>query len=61
MMTEPNQQPDGTPTKVRVREPFRIVHDTKEYFVGDVLTAPAHVAQSWLTSGWVEPVTSKAK
>lgn len=61
MITEPNQQPDSKPTKVRVREPFRIVHDTKEYFVDDELTVPAHIAQAWLTSGWVQPVTNKTK
>ena len=61
MITEHSEQPDSKPTKVAVREPFRIVHDTKEYFAGDQLTVPAHVAQPWLTSGWVEPVTTKTK
>jgi hypothetical protein len=58
MIIESSPQPDIKPTKVKVLEPFRIVHDAKEYFAGDAVTAPAHLAQEWTRAGWVEPVST---
>jgi hypothetical protein len=49
MMIEKSEQPDTKPTKVKVIEPFRIVHNAKEYFAGDSVNAPAHLAQEWET------------
>jgi hypothetical protein len=57
MITEHNQPPDTKPTKVRVLEPFRVVHDATEYFGGDAVTVPEHIAQEWERSHWVERVT----
>lgn len=61
MMTEHEKDPKDTPTKVRVKEPFRVVHETTAYTGGDEITVPQHVAEQWLKSRWVEPVTTKEK
>jgi hypothetical protein len=52
-----NESQDTKPTKVRVVEPFRIVHDATEHTGGDELTVPAHLAEEWERSRWVERVT----
>lgn len=49
--------------KVKVNAPFRVVHpDTHEAHTdGDEITVPQPLAQEWLTSRWVELVTTKEK
>jgi hypothetical protein len=61
MIHEPQQNPTVAPTKVRVKEPFRVVHETTAYSAGDEVTVPQHVAEHWLKCRWVEPVTTKEK
>jgi hypothetical protein len=41
--------------------PYRVVHETTAYSDGQEVTVPQHVAEQWLRSRWVEPVTSKEK
>lgn len=49
--------------KVKVREPFRVVHDGAAYVGGQVLNVPADEQHRfWVASGWVElvkPATDK--
>lgn len=51
------------PVKVKVREPFRVLHpDTHEAHTdGAEITVPEHLADEWLKAGWVDPVTTKSK
>lgn len=44
--------------KVRVRAPFRVVHEGNPHTDGDTLTVPVNVAQEWVRNGWVEQVTT---
>jgi hypothetical protein len=47
--------------KVKVREPFRVVHEGKAYSGGDVLEVPSDdTTELWLKAKWVEPVPQKA-
>lgn len=50
--------PDKT-VKVRVKAPFRVVHEGNPYTDGDTFTVPENVAQEWEQSRWVERVTGK--
>lgn len=45
--------------KVRVKPPFRVVHEGKPHTDGDVLTVNEDVAGQWVRSGFVERVTGK--
>jgi hypothetical protein len=48
--------------KVRVREPFRVVHEGIAYTHGEELDAPAdETTNLWLASGYVELATVKGK
>jgi sugar phosphate isomerase/epimerase len=42
--------------KVKVNEPFRVLHDGKPYVGGDVVEIPADKAKSWVQQRWVEIV-----
>jgi hypothetical protein len=57
MMTE-TSTPKVTVTKVTVREPFRLVHETKVYTAGDTFSVDKATAARWEQAGWVERVTS---
>jgi hypothetical protein len=58
----------STPTSetvtVRVREPFRVVHEGRPYTGGDVLEVPNNDSTAlWIKAKWVEgvPVSQKGK
>jgi hypothetical protein len=55
-----NKSMSMKPVKVKVIEPFRVLHpDTHEAHTdGDVITVPEHLADEWAKSGWVKPVTT---
>jgi hypothetical protein len=53
--------PDGKSTKVRVLEPFRVVHDATEHVGGDTVVVPEATAKEWESAGWVKRVTTKEK
>ena len=61
MITAAEQDPNITPTAVRVKEPFRVVHKGNAHTAGDEITVPQHLAEQWLTAGWVKPATTKEK
>ena len=42
--------------KVKVNEPYRVLHDGKPYVGGDVVEIPADTAKSWIAQKWVEIV-----
>jgi hypothetical protein len=42
--------------KVKVREPFRVIHAGDTHTGGDEVSVPEHVAQEWERSRWVERV-----
>jgi hypothetical protein len=44
----------STPIKVKVNEPYRVVHEGNAYVGGDVLEVPDDKEHKiWLQSGWV--------
>jgi hypothetical protein len=45
--------------KVKVKAPYRVVHEGDPYSNGDELTVPEDAAQLWLRSGFVECATGK--
>jgi hypothetical protein len=47
--------------KVRVRSPFRVVHEGKPFVGGDVVEVPNATAQTWIKAEWAEPVPPKGK
>ena len=47
--------------KVKVRSPFRVIHEGKPHTDGDVLTVPEKVAAEWEAQNLVERVASKEK
>jgi hypothetical protein len=49
------------PVKVRVKAPWRVVHEGKPYGDGDLVTVPGHVAAHWERSSWVERVKAPVK
>jgi hypothetical protein len=49
------------PVKVRVRSPFRVVHEGKPFVGGDVVEVPNATAQTWIKAEWAEPVPPKGK
>lgn len=55
--------PPTIPTiKVRVLEPFRVVHEATAYTHGEEFDAPADdTTNLWLRSGYIELVTPKRK
>ena len=46
-------------TKVKVRAPFRVVHEGVPYSDGDELVVPAAVADEWLRSQFVEKASGR--
>lgn len=44
------------PVKVKIRAPWRVVHDGKPYTDGDQVEVPGHLAGHWERSGWAERV-----
>ena len=53
MIKEDTTVPEKT-TTVRVKAPYRVVHETNTYTDGDQLSGPEDVAHDWLRFGWVE-------
>jgi hypothetical protein len=45
--------------KVRVRDNYRVLHESKPYVGGETLELPMSTAANWIKNGWVEPVTPK--
>jgi hypothetical protein len=45
-----------SPVRVRVENPFQVVHNTVVYRPGDVAEVPGSVAADWIRDGWVRPV-----
>jgi hypothetical protein len=58
MILEDKTMADKT-VKVRVKGPYRVVHEGDPYSNSDELTVPEHVAEQWQRSGCIEKVTSK--
>jgi hypothetical protein len=60
VVVEDTSKPEKS-AKVRVLAPFRVVHpDTHEaHSDGAEVTVPQHVADEWLRSRWVEPVSKE--
>jgi hypothetical protein len=58
MILEDRTVPEKT-VKVRVKAPYRVVHEGDPHSNGDELSVPEEVAQHWLGSGFVERVISK--
>jgi hypothetical protein len=60
VILEDTSKPEKS-VKVRVLEPFRVIHpDTHEAHTdGAEVTVPQHVADEWLRSGFVEPVSKE--
>jgi hypothetical protein len=46
----------SSPVRVRVVDPFQVVHNTVVYRPGDVTEVPESVAADWVRDGWVSPV-----
>jgi hypothetical protein len=55
MILDDRTVPEKT-VKVRVREPFRVIHDGDAHTAGHELSVSEETAQHWLRSGWVERV-----
>ncbi|MFV8320311.1 hypothetical protein [Mycobacterium sp. 23] len=47
--------------KVKVRKPFRVVHEGEAYSDGAEVTVPESVAVQWERPGRVERVTASSK
>jgi hypothetical protein len=58
MMVEVPKAPPKV--KVTVREPFRLVHETKAYTAGDTFSVDPVTAARWEQAGWVERVSAKS-
>jgi hypothetical protein len=50
-----------TTVKVKVKAPFRVVHEGKPYTDGDEVVVPEKLADEWSRSKFVARVTSKEK
>ena len=44
--------------KVRVLNPYRVVHEGKSYSDGDEVTVPESIGAQWERSHWIKRVTS---
>jgi hypothetical protein len=55
MILEEKTVPEKT-VKLRVKAPFRIVHEGNPHTDGDTFTVPENLAQEWERSGYVERV-----
>jgi hypothetical protein len=42
--------------KVRVRDNYRVLHESKPYVGGQTLELPMSTAANWIKNGWVEKV-----
>lgn len=47
--------------EVRVLTPYRVCHQGNAYTGGDSVTVPTAVADKWIQSKWVEPVSKRKK
>ena len=53
------EQTANAAVKVKVKSPFRVLHEGKPFTGGDVAEVPGATAQTWIASGWAEPVPQK--
>ena len=44
------------PVKVKVKAPFRVVHEATPHTGGDVVEVPRQIAAAWIAKNWAEPV-----
>lgn len=44
------------PVKVKVKAPFRVVHEATPHTGGDVVEVPRQIADAWIAKNWAEPV-----
>ncbi len=49
----------GQPVKVKVKKPFRVIHEATVYTGGDVVEVPSNTADEWIAARWAEPVAAK--
>jgi hypothetical protein len=58
--TEKDDAP-GAPVRVKVIEPYRVCHKGEVFVGGQTASVPAATAQTWIKSGWAEPITPNGK
>jgi hypothetical protein len=46
------------PVKVKVKAPFRVVHEATPHVGGDVVEVPCDIADAWIAKNWAEPVSA---
>jgi len=51
----------GEPVRVRIIAPYRVSHEGKSFVGGQTASVPTATAQTWIKSGWVEPVKVSQK
>lgn len=49
---------DAKPVKVKVKAPFRVVHEATPHIGGDVVEVPPDIAGVWIAKNWAEPVSA---
>jgi hypothetical protein len=50
---------NAKPVKVKVKAPFRVVHDATVYIGGDTAQVPPEVADAWIAKHWAQPATTR--
>lgn len=51
MILEDKTMPEKT---VKVKAPYRVVHEGNPYSDGDEVAVPEETAQQWVRLGWIE-------
>ena len=49
---------DLKPVKVKVKAPFRVVHEATPRTGGDVVEVPRDIADAWIKANWAESVAA---